>query len=152
MFSIFVKKIELRAFLEEKSFYRVPLKKLATGHYSLVAAVNGIDGNFILDTGASNSCIGLAASGTFLLKNEASKVTAAGAGGTGMATQLSRGTKVKIKEKKLKNVDFVIFDLSHVNGALAQMNEGPVQGIIGADVLKAHRAVIDYGRNCLYIK
>jgi hypothetical protein len=49
-------------------------------------------------------------------------------------------------------MDFVLFDLSHVNEALQEVNEAPVHGIIGADFLKATRAVIDYGRNCVYVK
>ena len=48
--------------------------------------------------------------------------------------------------------DFVIFDLSHVNEALNQVGETPIHGIIGGDFLKKNRAVIDYGRNCFYLK
>jgi hypothetical protein len=48
-------------------------------------------------------------------------------------------------------MDFVLFDLSHVNEALQQTNEKEVHGILGADFLKRTRSVIDYGRNCLYI-
>ena len=33
----------------------------------------------------------------------------------------------------------------------AQISQ-PVDGIIGADILKKYRAVIDYGRNCFYLK
>jgi hypothetical protein len=46
----------------------------------------------------------------------------------------------------------VLFDLSHVNEALLQVEEEHIHGIIGADFLKRTRAVIDYGRNCLYVK
>ena len=49
-------------------------------------------------------------------------------------------------------MDFVIFDLSHVNEALQQAEEISIHGIIGADFLKQTRAVIDYGRNCFYVK
>jgi len=144
--------VQLRAFLEDKGFHRIPLKKLATGHYKLVAKVNGIKGSFILDTGASTSCIGIEGISYFFLKNETSDIKAAGAGAINMETELARKNVVEISNWHSKNVDFVIFDLSHVNEALAQAEEQAVHGIIGADLLKDCRAVIDYGRNVLYLK
>ena len=142
---------QLRSFLEEKGFYRIPLKKLATGHYKLSAKINGISGEFILDTGASTSCIGILYAKYFLLNREKSLIKAAGAGAINMATSLARNNTFSINTLQLKNIDFVLFDLSHVNNALSQANEKEVHGIIGADFLKRKRGVIDYGRNCLYL-
>ncbi|MDN3723287.1 aspartyl protease family protein [Aequorivita sp. SDUM287046] len=144
--------MQLRNFLEKQGFFRIPLKKLATGHYLFSAKINQVLGDFILDTGASTSCVGFKHSAHFLLISEESIIKAAGAGAINMETMLSRNNAFKIQHWEIKNMDFVLFDLSHVNEALAQVNEGPVHGIIGADFLKHHRAVIDYGRNCFYIK
>lgn len=141
----------LRSFLDEKGFFRIPLKKLATGHYSLSVKINGVYGDFILDTGASTSCIGLINAPHFYLQSEASNVKAAGAGAINMKTRIARNNRVSIGSLNLKNIDFVLFDLSHVNEALQQVNEKKVHGIIGADLLKRRRGIIDYGRNCLYI-
>jgi predicted aspartyl protease len=138
--------------LEAKKFYRIPLKKLATGHYKLSARVNTIKGDFILDTGASTSCIGLTESLRFKLLNEASEIKAAGAGATGMTTSIARNNNLQIGDWEMKNMDFVVFDLSHINEALSQTDEKLIHGIIGADFLKQCRGVIDYGRNCLYVK
>lgn len=142
----------LRKFIEAKNFFRIPLKRLATGHYMFKAKVNGVSGDFILDTGASTSCVGFAYSAHFSLIQEDSEIKAAGAGTIDMPTLLSRKNTFSIKQWSLKNMDFVLFDLSHVNEALTQTGENPIHGIIGADFLKTHRAVIDYGRNCVYIK
>lgn len=144
--------MQLRKFLEAEGFYRVSLKMLATGHYLFSAKINGISGDFILDTGASTSCIGFTDSEHFLLVSEASIIKAAGAGAINMETLLSRKNEFSIKKWSLKNMDFVLFDLSHVNKALLQANEKVIHGIIGADFLKDRRAVIDYGRNCFYVK
>ncbi len=144
--------MQLRKFLENQGFYRIPLKKLATGHYLFLAKINGVTGHFILDTGASTSCVGFTDSTHFLLISEESIIKAAGAGAINMETMLSRKNEFSIQNWEIKNMDFVLFDLSHVNEALLQVNEGPVHGIIGADFLKQHRAVIDYGRNCFYVK
>ena len=144
--------MQLRKFIEAHGFYRVPLKKLVTGHYLFSAKVNGISGNFILDTGASTSCIGFTESTHFSLISEDSAIKAAGAGAVNMETMFSRKNTFAIKKWKIIDMNFVLFDLSHVNEALVQAEEKAVHGIIGADFLKHHRAVIDYGRNCFYVK
>lgn len=142
----------LRAHLEDKGFHRIPLKKLVTGHYKLEAKINDIKGNFILDTGASNCCLGVDYISYFFLDSEDSDVKAAGAGAINMETKLTRKNTLSINSKKFPSIDLVLFDLSHVNEALKQANEESIHGIIGADFLKKSRAVIDYGRNCLYVK
>jgi len=144
--------MQLRKFIEAEGFYRIPLKRLATGHYLFSAKINGVLGNFILDTGASTSCVGFTDSAHFLLVSEESIIKAAGAGAINMETLLSRGNSFQINNWGIKDMDFVLFDLSHVNEALKQANEEMIHGIIGADFLKDHRAVIDYGRNCFYVK
>jgi len=144
--------MQLRTFLEGEHFYRIPLKKLATGHYKVSAHVNGIPGIFILDTGASTSCIGFDEITYFSMESEESEIKAAGAGAINMETKITRKNKITIGNWKSNSMDFVVFDLSHVNQALEQAEEASVNGIIGADFLKHFRAVIDYGRNCLYLK
>ncbi len=143
--------MQLRKFMTDGGFSRIPLKKLATGHYLFNAKINGISGSFILDTGASTSCVGFDDSTHFSLVSEESLIKAAGAGAINMETMLSRKNIFEIDHWKTTNMDFVLFDLSHVNEALVQVNEQRIHGIIGADFLKKHRAVIDYGRNCFYI-
>lgn len=142
----------LRKFLEAQNFYRIPLERLTTGHYQFSAKINGVPGRFILDTGASTSCVGLSYSTHFLLIKEDSLIKAAGAGAINMETMLSRKNNFTIDKWVINDMDFVLFDLSHVNHALSQANEEPIHGIIGADFLKSHRSVIDYGRNCFYVK
>lgn len=142
----------LRNFLESNSFKRIALKKINSNHFELQAKVNGILGTFILDTGASNSCIGLHSVAHFELDVQESEIKAAGAGASNMQTQIAEGYSLKIGDWSLREVDFVVFDLTHVNEALQIADANPVNGIIGADVLKHSRAVIDYGRNCLYLK
>jgi hypothetical protein len=144
--------MQLRKFLEEQEFYRIPLRRIATGHYLFSAKINGVRGDFILDTGASSSCVGFTDRAHFVLISEESIIKAAGAGAINMETMLSRQNEFSIKNWSISNMDFVLFDLSHVNEALSQVNENAIHGIIGADFLKQHRAVIDYGRNCFYVK
>lgn len=142
----------VRTLLEETGFYRIALTKLATGHYKFDAKINKIRGSFILDTGASTSCIGIERIEQFSLLSEDSEIKAAGAGAINMETQMARNNSFSVGKLKLSETDFIIFDLSHVNEALRQASENSIDGIIGADLLKKYRAVIDYGRNCFYLK
>ena len=130
----------------------MPLKKLKTGHYKVEARVNGINGDFIVDTGASSSCIGFSSVDRFIMLTEQSEIKAAGAGAINMETHVARNNRFQVGGKKTNKMAFVIFDLSHVNEALVQVEEKAVEGILGADFLKENRAVIDYGRNVLYLK
>ena len=49
--------ITLNKFLKESGYFAVKLQFLKTKHYLLEAKINETLGKFILDTGASNSCI-----------------------------------------------------------------------------------------------
>ena len=69
-----------------------------------------------------------------------------------MVTKLARKNSFSIGTWSIDKMDFMLFNLSHVNEALLDVKESEIQGIIGADFLKLRRGVIDYGRNCLYIK
>jgi len=145
-------KTSLRKFLETNEFVRIPLKKLNSNHYKLTAQINKEIGEFILDTGASSSCVGFEKIDYFHLQTEETEIKASGAGATNMEALISKKNHLQLGTLSLNNVALVLFNLSHVNEALSQMDEPPVDGIIGADLLKKLHAVIDYGRNCLYIK
>ena len=43
--------------LRSKGYTRVRLQTLPTNHYAVVATLNGVNGRFILDTGASSTCV-----------------------------------------------------------------------------------------------
>ena len=79
----------LKKFLETKKYTKIPLALTATNHFEVSAKINGISGRFILDTGASNTCIGMDKIEFFNLISEASEVKAAGAGATEMETLVS---------------------------------------------------------------
>ena len=142
----------LRLMLEGQGFQRVPLKKLVTQHYKVQAKINNRKGWFILDSGASTSCINNQTAQRFKLVLSDSDIKATGAGSSNLHTQLSHENSISFTQWTKSNCSLIVMDLSHVNAGLAQVEEEAVDGIIGADLLKAARAVIDYGRNCMYLK
>jgi predicted aspartyl protease len=142
----------LHAKLKKVDYKKVKFKITKTQHLLIKAKINGVKGNFILDTGASNSCVGFESVEHFILETKKSKTKASGAGATGMLTQTSSSNKLQLGNWKNSNFDLVIFDLSHVNEALIQYKSKPVHGIIGADVLMKGKGIIDYFNHCLYLK
>jgi predicted aspartyl protease len=136
----------------KKGYHCIPFKLTKTNHLVVKVKLNGKKGRFILDTGASNSCIGFDTVVCFSAKTRPSEVMAAGAGATGMKTEKSFGNVLRIAGWKEKNIDLVVFDLSHVNGALKEQGAKKITGILGADVFKKCEAVIDYSKNSLYLK
>jgi predicted aspartyl protease len=142
----------LQEFLQEKSYTKVKLHLTKTNHFEIKATINGKKGLFILDTGASSSCVGFEGIEAFKLNAEDSIVKAAGAGAIDMETKMARKNKVKIGKWSHKKVVLVLFNLTHVNTALINHNSKPVDGIIGADILKKSKAIIDYDKKYLYLK
>lgn len=144
--------MQLRNLLEGKGFQRIVLRKMTTGHYTCHVKLNTKKGVFIIDTGASSSCIAFEHVSFFNLIQEKSDVIAAGAGDSNMKTALTPNNVLVLKDHISKNMSFVLFDLSHVKKAISMVDPTIVHGILGADYLKKHSAVIDYGRNCMYLK
>ncbi len=138
--------------LKKEGYKRIKFKISKTQHLLIKAKINGVVGDFILDTGASNSCIGFDSIEHFNLITADSDTKAAGAGGVGMLTQTSSQNTLKMSWWTDKNFSLVIFDMSHVNLALQQYKAKPVHGIIGADILLKGKAIIDYYNNCFYLK
>ena len=142
----------LQDFLLERGYTKVKLKFTKTNHFEIKAIINGVKGLFILDTGASNSCVGFEATKTFKLIATDSPIKAAGAGAIDMLTQVSSKNTLKIGKWKKEKVALILFNLTHVNTALINHNSKPVDGIIGADILKKAKAIIDYEKKYLYLK
>jgi predicted aspartyl protease len=142
---------QLQKTLSKNGYKKIAFKITKTQHLLLKATLNGVKGNFILDTGASNSCLGFESIEKFNLQAENSTTKASGAGATNMHTQLAKNNQLQLGRWKNHDFDLVLFDLSHVNLALKQHKAKPVHGIIGADVLLQGKAIIDYYNCCLYL-
>ncbi len=142
----------LKTFLKEKGYVRIPLRYTTTNHFEIKASLNGVAGRFIVDTGASSTCVDFNSATLFNLITEESDIKAAGAGATDMTTLLAKKNTLSIGKWKKKKLKIVLFDLTHVNTALTQHDAEPVDGIIGADVLKKGKAIIDYANKSLYLK
>ena len=145
-------KLTRHSFLKSQGYTSINLKKTGTNHYQIKAILNDIEGLFILDTGASNTCADLTQTEKFKLVSENSKIKASSATNLMQETKISKKNKLQVGKWNSKSCSVVLFDMNHINTALNERKIQKVDGIIGADTLKKGKAIIDYEKNRLYLK
>ena len=69
-----------------------------------------------------------------------------------METRHREDNVLEIGTREGRDLEIILFDMTSVNNALEQLDVNAVDGILGADVLKETKAVLDYNRNGLYLK
>ena len=138
--------------LRSKGYTRVRLQTLPTNHYLLVATLNGVEGRFILDTGASTTCVSAELTAHFHLNAKPSKEKASSASANELDTEVAHHNELVIGSWSSKRRSVVLFDMQAVNHALQKLDIKSVDGIIGADILQSTKAVIDYQNDWLYLK
>ena len=138
--------------LRSKGYIRVRLQTLPTNHYVVMATLNGIEGRFILDTGASNTCVSAELTAHFYLNSKPSEEKASSASSNELETEVAHYNELMIGSWSSQRRSVVLFDMQAVNYALQKLDIESVDGIIGADVLQSTKAVIDYKNNWLYLK
>ena len=143
--------ITLNKFLKETGYIRVKLDFLKTKHYSLEVKINGINGKFILDTGASNSCICTSLEKKFNIISKETIEKASSATSEISNTKISKNNTIQIGKWENK-INLITFNMSYINHALNEKKIDSVSGIIGADILKKSKAILDYNLNNLYLK
>jgi hypothetical protein len=132
-------------------FTAVPLRELLTGHHLVAARLNGKPASFVVDTGANRTVLHAPFAAEFGLTG--SPIGGGGAIGVGGAV---RATQAPIKSLAINGVPIrrsriMMTDLGQVTNLLSPISGTRVYGIIGQDVLKEHRAVIDVAKPLLYL-
>ncbi len=139
------------SFLKSEGYISIKLNKTVTNHYQIEAKINDIEGLFILDTGASNTCTDLQINKFHLISID-SEVKASSATDLMSETKVSKNNKLQIGKWISKSSPIVLFNMTHINKALSERDIKIVDGIIGADILKRGKAIIDYEKSKLYLK
>ena len=134
-------------------FTAIPLEEAqTTGHHVVSATVNGRKGVFILDTGANVSVIDVDHAALFGLGNQPpARKRAMVIGGGAAAARQVRIESLSLGPVAVRQRTIVLTDLGPLGDAMAPLVGGAVHGLIGQDVLKEHRAVIDVKRPILYL-
>lgn len=144
--------LKLKTFLQKSSYSSVTFKRIKTNHIQIKAVINEVKGIFIIDTGASNTCIDLENHKLFKIFPEESPEKASSATDEISKTMISKSNKIKIGKWIKNNISIVLFDMSFINKTLVEQGAERVNGIIGSDLLKKGKAIIDYSDNKLFLK
>ena len=136
------------------NYIPIKLLKLDSGFHLLISLhINGKPARVLIDTGASQTVFDKIQIKNFLKeeKFESHDKLSTGLGTNDMKSHLVVIDKMKIGKTEIKNYKTVVIDLSHVNVAYRQMKQKPIDGVLGSDILKKHKAVIDYGKKKLIL-
>ena len=129
----------------------IPLRliKLDDGYHIFIAAkINGKKAILIVDTGASRSAFDKERIKNFTDKSKIEKheKLASGIGTNNMKSQLTLLDSFTIGKIKETNYLAILLDFSHVVAAYKQMGVKPIDGVLGSDILRKYKAVINYGK------
>ena len=144
--------ITLYQFLRKRGYGRVRLLTLPTNHYVVIATLNSTVGRFILDTGASTTCVSTELATHFHLNPKPSEEKASSASSNELDTEVAHNNELLIGPWSSKRRSVVLFDMQAVNNALQKHHIETVDGIIGADILQSVKAIIDYKNDWLYLR
>ena len=145
----------LSEFLLNLGFTSISLRRNVAGHLLLNATINGVDGIYMLDTGAGQTVIDnrLIEKLKLSLRLEETQLTGGGVGASGIENIPSYDNTLEINDYKSDNFIVAVMNLETAWQSLANIGaHETLYGIIGCDVLTSTDAVIDYGSMTLYLK
>jgi predicted aspartyl protease len=121
-------------------------------HPFVEVTVEGRKCRFLIDTGASKSVIDKSFYEKKLRrKMKVLKQETTGLHSTVMESYTGVIKKLQIGSLTITDYEIAGVDLTHVNGTYDKMEITTISGILGSDLLKIHKAVIDYGKSTVTI-
>ncbi len=133
-------------------FFRTALQNNGARHLSLSARVAGTVMRGILDTGASSTVVDIETARRLALPLEPLEETGGGAGAARLNLwRINAPLEIEGREIAPPKGLYAM-DLSHVAKALQARGLEAPTFVLGADVLLARAAIIDYGAEALYLR
>lgn len=116
----------------------------SSNHILIDCEVNLVLGKFLVDTGASNSCVNYNSASKFNIDFEISNDQVSSATNKISETYHSENNTLKIGDFQKSEIDLMLFDMTFINNSLKEKGLKEVDGIIGSDVLNQLYACINY--------
>jgi len=145
---------DLRALPLGQGYEAIPMMENIAGHLLIEVRLNNTPGKYIVDTGAATTVVEILKAEDLHLFHEKEDIsyTGAGAGGQGLQVCPSSGNTIEVGNFIRKDFTVTLMSLEHVNGSLSTLGaQEEITGIIGVDILKSAKAVIDYDKMILYL-
>ena len=117
-------------------------------HLIVKVKINNRLAKLVLDTGASQTVLDSNRIDRFMKESNFKKNDGhtSGIGAHKLQSHIVPVKKFQIGEIVLKNIDFVLLDLVNVNSSYAMINEKPIDGVLGGDILNQLSAIINYSK------
>ena len=139
--------------LTENNYRPSALTKTVVGHFEMMVSLNGTDTNFIVDTGAAKTVVDLSFARRQNLELQESTIQVCGLGSNRLVLYRIKSATLMVGEFRLFLPELHAIDLRHIKQSLLEKGVShPANGIIGADVLNHHKAIIDYANQLLYLQ
>ena len=138
-----------------RRYIEVPLQLLDIEgegfHIMVQGTIHGKEAHFLIDTGASRTVFDPTRISDFVedLQFEAKEGMSAGVGSSGLETSVFRLDVLAIGDLEIKDYQAVALDLSNIHEMYANLGLPRIDGILGGDLLKRYKAVINYRSNKL---
>ncbi len=144
--------MSLVEFLNQNGYVQIPLSRSGVGHFHTDGLLNDRQISVLIDTGASSTVFSFDLASQMNLPMAKLQMFGGVAGAAQLEIHQIHEARFLIGDVTPKVRGLLTMDLSHVNQALALKGSSPVDAVLGADILEAHSAVIDYGSSSLYLK
>lgn len=137
---------------------KIPLQLLSIEgdgfHLQVKVKVNGKPALMIVDTGASRTVFDKTQIANFLQLEEVAEHdrVSTGLGTSNMISQVVTLGRFSLGKLQLKLFPAVVLDLQHVNHTYDALGFAPIVGVLGCDVLVAHKAVIDFVKKSMALQ
>lgn len=131
-------------------FTAVPLRTLLSGHHLVDVTIDGRPATFVVDTGANVTVMHAPYAKRFGLEPGLLGGAAVGLGGT-LAAGSAKVASFDIGPVTTRTRRIMTADLAQLVQLLGPASGGEIHGILGQDLLKKHRAVIDVAAPLLFL-
>lgn len=133
-----------------RRYIEVPLQLLDIEgegfHIMVEGKIQGMEAHFLIDTGASRSVFDPVVISHFIddLQFEKKEGITAGVGSSDLESSVFYIEDLSIGAMQINHYQAVALDLSNIHEMYGKLGLPRIDGIIGGDLLKRHKAVINY--------
>ena len=115
-------------------------------HVMIKGKINGMEANFLVDTGASRSVFDPTVVSRFVENPQFEKKSGitAGVGGSDLETSTFTIDSLTFGDIEIKEYEAVALDLENVHETYQKLGLPPIDGIIGGDLLYRLKATLNY--------
>ncbi|KAF0131213.1 MAG: putative aspartyl protease [Bacteroidetes bacterium] len=115
-------------------------------HLMTKGLINGIEASFLIDTGASRTVFDQTVIRKFINDQEfeENEKLSTGLGTNSMPSQVAHIDYITLGELTITDYTAIVIDLTHVHQSYQQLNLPDINCVLGGDILKKYKAVINY--------